>query len=396
MKPARNLNPARHHWAHRLVLVACVALIAACGSDPGTDPAAAPTSAPEPSDETSAGPEGEPITIRYASVGATGSEIMDQVEWFAEQVTERTNGQVIFDLFLDGTLVGAAETLAAVLDGRADVGYLCECYNPNEFPIWSYFSMPFHGNNAEAFMHTAADLYEGDTALTAEFEELGLHANWFHTIGAGLSYLREPIDGIEGLDGLRLRAIGRTAAALPTRGAEAVAMDPGEIYESVQRGVIDGVGTFFFPTAHAFGIHEVGPHIVDMGTGFYASIGFVINRDLWDSLPADVRAVFDEVSAELMDGGKAIEIYEEASGEACDAFLEEGGSVTIFNQADVTAWQEEVLPDMVEEWTESATASTGLTVEEADAFRQLFHDTYQENVAGSSHVPDAEACAQQQ
>ena len=372
-RPHRGRTPRRLAAA-----VLCAGLLAAagCGGGGGND-------------------DGDVITIRYASVGATGSEIMNQSEWFAEQVEERTDGRVKFEFFLDGTLVGAAETLHAVLDGRADAGYLCDCYNTNEFPVWSLFSMPFMGNNAEAFMLTAMELYQSDTLLTREFEEVGLHPNWFHTIGAGLTYMREPISGVEDLRGLRLRAIGQTAEAFAAAGAEPVAMDPGEIYESVQRGAVDGVGTFFLPSAHAFGVHEVAPHLGDPGTGFYASVGFVMNAEVWESLPAAIQEVFNEVSDELM-SGVAIEIYEEASQEACDAFLAEGGTVTIFPEDEVAAWRDSVLPDMLAAWEETVVAAYGVDRTEAQEFYQAYTETLAKHVAASDHVPDAEACAARQ
>lgn len=363
-----------------LVGVTALAALAACGdSDPDSDSADSPS-------------EGEVITIRYTSVGATGSEIMDQSEWFAEQVEERTGGRVTFELFLDGSLVGAAETLPAVLDGRADAGYLCDCYAPNEFPVWSLFSTPFAGNNAEAFMLTAMELYEAGGLLTDEFEQVGVHANWFHTIGAGLTYMREPISSADDLRGQRLRAIGLTAEAFAAVGAEPVAMDPGEIYESVQRGAIDGVGTFFFPSAHAFGIHEVAPHVGDPGTGFYASVGFIMNAEVWQSLPDDIQDVFNEVSEELM-SGVAIDIYEQASSEACDAFLEAGGSVTVFPADDLDNWREDVLPGMLETWKDNVENKYGVDRSQVTQFYDTYTETLARHVAASDHVPDAEACA---
>jgi TRAP-type C4-dicarboxylate transport system substrate-binding protein len=172
-------------------------------------------------------------------------------------------------------------------------------------------------------------------------------------------------------------------------------MGPGEIYESVQRGAIDGVGTFFFPTAYTFGIHEVAPHVVDAGSGFYASVGFIMNDEVWSSLPSDIQAIFDDVSDELM-AGKAIEIYEEASQAACDGFIEAGGSITIFSEDQVSDWREDVLPGMVEEWKQNVVDNTDLTEEDAELFRSQFLDTYQRNAAASEHAPDAEACAAQQ
>jgi TRAP-type C4-dicarboxylate transport system substrate-binding protein len=362
------------------VVTAAVVLAGACGNGSADSP--------DTADEV--------ISIRYTSVGATGSEIMNQVEWFAEQVEDRTDGRVEFELFLDGTLVGAAETLPAVLDGRADAGYLCDCYAPNEFPVWSLFSTPFAGNNAEAFMRTAVELYQDDAGLLAEeFEGLGLHANWFHTIGAGLTYMREPIESVSDLRGLRLRAIGLTAEAFASAGAEPVAMDPGEIYESVQRGAIDGVGTFFFPSAHAFGVEEVAPHVGDPGTGFYASVGFIMNAEVWESLPADIQDVFNEVSDELM-SGVAIDIYEQASAEACDAFLAAGGTVTVFAEEEVQSWRDEVLPPMLDQWTDRVVQHTGVDRAEVEQFYSSYVETLERNVAQSDHVPDAEACAARQ
>jgi TRAP-type C4-dicarboxylate transport system substrate-binding protein len=376
----RKSRPAgRTSWraVAAIASVATLVAIAGCGGS------ANPSGDSEPD---------EVITIRYTSVGATGSEIMDQTQWFADQVEERTGGRVRFELFLDGSLVGAAETLPAVLDGRADAGYLCDCYAPNEFPVWSLFSTPFAGNNAEAFMLTAMELYQAGGLLTDEFAQVGVHANWFHTIGAGLTYMREPISSVEDLRGMRLRAIGLTAEAFAAAGAEPVAMDPGEIYESVQRGAIDGVGTFFFPSAHAFGIHEVAPHVGDPGTGFYASVGFIMNADVWASLPDDIQQVFDEVSEELM-SGVAIDIYERASSKACDAFLDAGGSVTLFPADDLAAWQEEVLPGMLEAWKDRVVAKYGVDRAQVEQFYDTYTGTLARHVANSDHVPDAEACA---
>lgn len=244
-------------------------------------------------------------------------------------------------------------------------------------------------------MLTAMELAHAGGLLTDEFAQVGLHVNWFHTIGAGLTYMREPISEVADLNGLRLRAVGMTAEAFAAAGAEPVAMDPGEIYESVQRGAVDGVGTFFLPSAHAFGVHEVAPYVGDPGTGFYASVGFIMNAEVWESLPADIQAVFDEVSDELM-SGVAIDIYEEASQQACDAFLDAGGNVVVFPPTEWEPWRDEVLPGMLEQWADRVVERYGVDRSEAEQFHQTYVETLNRHVAASDHTPDAEACAARQ
>src|SRR5690606_17351937 len=108
-------------------------------------------------------------------------------------------------------------------------------------------------------------------------------------------------------------------------------------------------------------------HVGDPGTGFYASVGFVMNAEVWESLPDDIKAVFDEVSEELM-SGVAIEIYEEASQQACDAFLDAGGSITVFPPQEWEPWRDEVLPGMLEDWTDRVVERYGIDRAEAEQF----------------------------
>ena len=371
-RPHRGRTPRRLAAA-----VLCAGLLAAagCGGGGGND-------------------DGDVITIRYASVGATGSEIMNQSEWFAEQVEERTDGRVKFEFFLDGTLVGAAETLHAVLDGRADAGYLCDCYNTNEFPVWSLFSMPFMGNNAEAFMLTAMELYQSDTLLTREFEEVGLHPNWFHTIGAGLTYMREPISGVEDL---RVSGCGRSGrpprrSPRPARSRWRWTRERSTNRCSAARWTASAPSSSPAPTRSA-SMRWRPPG--RPGHRLLRQRGVRDERGGLESLPADIQEVFNEVSDELM-SGVAIEIYEEASQEACDAFLAEGGTVTIFPEDQVAAWRDSVLPDMLAAWEETVVAAYGVDRTEAQEFYQAYTETLAKHVAASDHVPDAEACAARQ
>jgi TRAP-type C4-dicarboxylate transport system substrate-binding protein len=53
-------------------------------------------------------------------------------------------------------------------------------------------------------------------------------------------------------------------------------------------------------SAYGAGLHEIAPYISMTGIGLYPGIIRLINKDVWNKLPADVQKVMQEVAQELM------------------------------------------------------------------------------------------------
>lgn len=120
--------------------------------------------------------------------------------------------------------------------------------------------------------------------------------------------------------GLTLRGSPVYVPLIEALGGAPVIMAPGDVYTALERGMIDGYG-WTYTGIEVFGWHEHSKYVINHP--FYSLDGaLLINQQVWDSLPEDVRAGLEEVGVELE---QRVEDYMKGQLEAEDAKLEELG-----------------------------------------------------------------------
>ncbi|MGH3757465.1 TRAP transporter substrate-binding protein DctP [Actinophytocola sp.] len=342
--------------------------------------------------DDNSGESGEPIELRYASYNPEALSQSKMAAAFMDGVEECTNGQVTFERFWQGSLFGATEVMPAISEGQVDVGSMVTAFQIEALPLWEISGLPFTGDNEVAIMETMSELYESNDLFREQFDKFNVEMLAFHTPGPAATMTREPITSVGDLDGLKLRAVGLIAEAFGAVGAEAVAIDPAEMYEAVERGVIDGIGALPFDTAPSFGLDEVAPHVTNTGIGIYASSGFGINKNVYEELPDSVKECMDEVGDDV-ESNQTISILEEFNNSACDAFKAAGGSVTTFSEDEIADWSAEVKSSMRSTFVETTAAATGHSTEDIEAFADEYFALYEEKAAASDYTTGMRSCA---
>ena len=336
----------------------------------------------------------EPIRVRYVTGQPESPSYSQTVAWWAEEVEKRTDGAVDIELFFNGSLVTSEDTLGALASGgTAELGFVTPAYAPTEFPLWNISSVVFTTDNAEARMNAFYDQYENNDLFRAEFDNRGIEVLAFDPIGPAALAATEPVTELGDLDGLRIRAVGLISEALEEIGARPAAVAAEEIYESVERGTLDGITAAPFDSLDGFGMDEVAPHITATGAGTYISTAIAANKEWWDSLPEDVKAVMEEVSEELKT--YSVELLMELEATACDLFVGVDGSVQVLSDADMQEWEDTASDRVKGKWLSDATAS-GLSEEDANAFLEEHFDLVAEKEAESSYTSGMAECAEQQ
>lgn len=390
--PAAGTLGSRWRWLAPALLLVLTA--AACGEGDTTagepadepadtepadadEPAADEPAEDEPEDEAEAAAEGEEITIRYASFIGPASSFIQQVNWWMEEVQSLVpHHQIEFEEFLGGALVPAEEMLAAVEDGRTDAAHVAAPYHPGELPLSQVAGVPFISSNGEAYVRAVEDMYESNEAFRAEYDNRGVKVLGWALATSATTGLNEPVEGLGDLSGKRLRAVGLIAEALQARGVDPVLLGAPEIYESVERGVVDGYSGLPFQIAMDLSMHEVAPHTIETGLGVFAIVPVISMRmDVWESLPADVQDAMLEAGEGVTDQG--VEVVTSGDEAACDTLLDAGGSVVVVPDDEVEQWREEVQDTVLDSWVSDA-VSAGL---DEDTVRD-FYDTFVETVQG--------------
>ncbi len=209
---------------------------------------------------------------------------------WARSVEEASGGRIAVEVYPAQTLGKAPQGYDNARNGIAEIAWTVQGYTANRFPLSQIVELPGLFETAEVGSCAFQQLYDSG-ALDAEYADT--HVLFVHTHGAGhLHTAARAVTSLDDLKGLRIR---RPTAVIGTLleelGAEPVGLPAPAIYESAQRGVIDG---FLLPweAVAGFRAHEVSDHHTEVG--LYA-LAFVttMNKNAYARLPEDLRAVID-------------------------------------------------------------------------------------------------------
>ena len=124
-------------------------------------------------------------------------------------------------------------------------------------------------------------------------------------------------------------------------GATPVGMPPGQAYENLQKGVLDGAA-FPWDPVRAFKIDEVTKFHFDAQL-YTAAFWFCINQKKFDSLPKDVQKVIDDVSGEAL--LKKVQGWWDSWDDAGRAAAKaRNGSIFTLDKAGREQWERTLVP----------------------------------------------------
>jgi len=304
---------------------------------------------------------GETIKLKFAAFFPVTHKFCGVNQQFCDEIKKRTNGRVEITHYGGGTLANAPKMFNSVLEGIADFGLAAAALTRGRFPMAEAFDSPMGLPSAWVASHVANDTYE--KFKPKEWDKV--HVTNLLCVGPVIVIsLKKPVNTMEDLRGLKVRSVGRQADAVKALGATPVAMDPADMYESMRRGVLDGaVGPAEMLKGWKLG--ELAKYsTIAKGVGNAPLFYIVMNKGKWDSLPDDLKKIFDEVSLEFRE--KYAVAAQELDIEGIALLKEHGGQVISLSDAEAKRWEQAVAPVVTDYKKELV--SLGYTQAEADAY----------------------------
>lgn len=306
---------------------------------------------------------------------------------YAEQVTERTGGEVTFDHHYNAALCELPEAIECVSNGTVDIAFETHAYTP-ELALASLSSTAFVSSDLQGATDAHSQLHRDNEEYRAEFDERNVELLFHVANSSPVLAMGAPLDSLDDVEGMSIRAAGSMAGAMEDLGANAVATAPVEIYESVERGVVQGLA-LPLESVVDLRLHEVGPYIYDIGeyVGVYAMSGFAINQSLWEGLSDEHRAVMTEVAAE-MEPSFVDDYLVPFIAEVCGTAVDEGATVEPIGPADVGQdWAARGREEQLAAWMNNAGS-----VADPQAAVDQYLEAY-ENHAGAPTTPTHDICS---
>ncbi len=235
------------------------------------------------------------------------------MDW-AKEIEKCTSNKVQITVFPGGTLTNAKQCYSGVVKGISDIGFSLFAYTRGRFPVMAAIDLPMGYPDGKTASRVAHEFVK--TFNPKELHDVKVL--YIHAHGPGLLHTKKPVNKIDDLKGMKIRATGFSAKVVKALGGVPVAMPQGSTYEALQKGVVEGT---FSPMEVLKGWKQA--EVVKYTTECY-SVGYtttffvVMNLDKWNALPADVKKVFDEVS----------EKYADIHGQVWDSTDEEGRKYT--------------------------------------------------------------------
>lgn len=249
-------------------------------------------------DPGATGPEvtGPEFKIRFAHIENDFTACAQGVEVFKKYVEEGSDGRIAVEILGSGSMGGEREILESVTMGTIEGGMAMSSLFTTYLPNWNIFDLPFVFKSRDDWA-SKVDGAMGD-ALAAEAESINIKVLSFFDGGFRvISNTKRPITSLADFKGLKNR-VGESTLMIDTHkalGDNPIPMSFGEIYTALQQGTIDGVDTSVIYVQDG-NFQEVTKYATLTNHTALQMVTF-INKDFFDSLPADLQDVVMEATA---------------------------------------------------------------------------------------------------
>jgi tripartite ATP-independent transporter DctP family solute receptor len=263
--------------------------------------------------------------LRSSDTHPDGYPTVDAVKYFGELVKERTAGRYSVEVYHSAQLGQEADTIEQVRSGVIDLNRVSMAPWNSLVPLTMIPSLPYLFTSPDHARKVMAS--EIGDEIAAGFEQHGVVVIAFYDGGARSFYnAKKPINAIGDLAGLKFRVIQSDVFVdmVGALGATATPMPYGEVYSSIETGVIDGAENNFpsyesakhFEVAKNFSLdeHTIVPEV------------FVMSKMAWDQLSDEDMAIFKQAGKESME--KQWELWDARVAESRKIVEDAGSQIT--------------------------------------------------------------------
>ena len=285
------------------------------------------------------------VTLRFHQfLPATANVPANILQPWARELEEASGGRIKVE-FYDAMALGGkpADLYDQAVDGVVDIIQVLPGYTPGRFPRTEVFELPFLMQDPVATSRALMKMIEDDFSQN-EYADVKVLGAWVH--GPGVVHSNKPVLKLEDMAGLQIRTPTRLAGEmLKLLGATPVGMPLPAVPENLAKSVINGALIPWDVTPSIKLAELVKNHTELSGAEaiYTATLITVMNKDSYESLPDDLRAILDTKSGDYFAefAGRtefAVDATIRAEAEAA------GNTVTVLDEAETARWKAAAAP----------------------------------------------------
>lgn len=271
---------------------------------------------------------------------------------FEEDLNEETEAQINMDFYSSNSLGDASAHYDMAVTGEADIGLSVYGYSTGRFPLVTVMELPFLAESAAQSSEILSTLYDEFPEMQEEHADT--HPLFlFSAEPAQIISNSHRIETPEDLEGLRVRSPSAMANDIISElGATPISMPMGDVYESLERGVIDAAMVPLEALLN-YSFHEVTNYVT---IGNFSATPFfsVMNKKTYERFSDHDQQVLDDLTGKEL-ARKAGSIYDKDGQKGLETARESGAEIIELDEAQLKEWDEALAP-MVEQWIQEMSA----------------------------------------
>jgi TRAP-type C4-dicarboxylate transport system substrate-binding protein len=220
------------------------------------------------------------------------------LEPLKKELEAKSKGRIKVAIHPGGALAPAPAHYENVVAGAFDIGWTLQGYTPGRFPLSGVVELPFLWSSAQEATRVFWQMFEELPPLQSEYRDVKVLATWTHDLGQ-LYTTSKPVRALEDLRGLKIRAPGPVQVSmLRALGAVPVTMPAGEIYDALERGVVDGL-VIGLSAIKGFRLDQLVKHAT-LANSYVAAMIVAMNQQSYKKLSTEDRALLDSLTGRRM------------------------------------------------------------------------------------------------
>ena len=283
-------------------------------------------------------------TLRFFT-GMTPSHYFssDLLPYFAKEVEKRTDGRVKVEIYPGGQLFGYRDGIDAATMGAVEMGLTAAGHWGGHNPVFKFSDYFLFIDSMDHWFRARDEVHP---ILNSVFESKNVKVLFYSAYGGNGICSNQPINSMDDIKGMKVRApVPGALACLKTWGAVPAKIAAAEVYDAMGKGAIDACvsswGSMYSRKYYEVSDSFFGPIWWTVWVNF-------INLGTWNSLPADVQEIIQEVGRETE--ARSLGIMKEYDKKSL-AKLEEVGTLKLLDSEEKKAWREP-LRSTYEAWVE--------------------------------------------
>lgn len=237
----------------------------------------------------------EKIVLTWSDYASPGFDQLNYVRHYINRISEETNGRVEIKLYPAQQLVKAKQQYEAMMNGTIDMCNFTPVYYAGKIPLLILTSEITYWKPGDSVVITSRTADKIDKILNRDgIKFMGWSTELPPMCIVGNKIFKEPGD----FKGTKVRAPGKATKMIKKWGGTGVSITASETYMALQTGVVDCAFTSIGSVAGGR-LWDVASSITLMNTGGSPQL-ICMNMEKWNSLPADIKKIFNKVNREMV------------------------------------------------------------------------------------------------